>query len=391
LATVVAGRRGFGEDSIYWVESKGCYVGAISLGYTPDGKRRRRRTVTGKTKTAVKDKLRKLHRELDAGAVTDPGFRVREAVDAWLASLDLDPSTIENYRIMAKHVLTGLGDRRVADLAPKDIQVFLEGLPLSTRSKKLVHKILRDSFQQAMIEGSAGRNVADIVKATPRGREGRPSRALSVGQALAVLQAAEGTRMEAYLQLSLTTGIRTEEARALTWEHVDLDGDPDAGIPPSVAVWRSVRAEGETKTEKSRRTLAMDADVADVLKALRERQDKERLQAGPRWQENGLVFASTVGTPRSAGNVRRDFQALCETAGLGRGWTPRELRHSFVSMLSADGATIEQISHLVGHSSTRTTERVYRKELRPILRTGAERMSRVLRENPEQLATRMAT
>src|SRR5262249_49030551 len=86
---------------------------------------------------------------------------------------------------------------------------------------------------------------------------------------------------------------------------------------------------------------------------------------------------STIGTPRSAGNVRRDFRVICEKAGLGKEWSPRELRHSFVSMLSADGVATEDISHLVGHSSTRTTERVYRHELRPVLRTGAERMGRI--------------
>jgi len=62
---------------------------------------------------------------------------------------------------------------------------------------------------------------------------------------------------------------------------------------------------------------------------------------------------------------------------LGQEWTPRELRHSFVSMLSADRVATEDISHLVGQSSTHATERVYRHELRPVLRTGAERMGRI--------------
>jgi integrase len=304
---------------------------------------------------------------------------VRQAVAAWLASLDLDPSTVANYRFMAKHVINGLGNRRLRDLTAKEVQQSLEELPLSTRSHKLVHKVLRDSIQHAMIAGMAGRNVADIVNSTPRGSAGRPSNALSVAQAEAVLKAAKGTRLEAYLALSLMTGIRTEEARALTWEHVDLDGDPAANppVPPHVAVWRSVRAHGDTKTERSKRTLAMPEFVADALREHRARQAAERLRAGPRWKEHDLVFASTIGTPRSAGNVRRDFQAICEKAGLGKGWSPRELRHSFVSMLSADGVTTEDISHLVGHSSTRTTERVYRHELRPVLRTGAERMGRI--------------
>lgn len=67
--------------------------------------------------------------------------------------------------------------------------------------------------------------------------------------------------MYAYVVLSLLTGARTEELRALTWDHVDLFGRPDLTppIPPHIAVWRSVRAEGETKTRKSCRTIALPA------------------------------------------------------------------------------------------------------------------------------------
>ena len=233
----MAARRGFGEDSIYWHAAKDRYVGAISLGYDPKGKRIRK-SVTGTTKAEVRDKLKELHRQLDEGTASSPTYRVSEAISAWLASLQLDPNTVANYRFMAKHVTRGLGERRLRDLTAQEVQTFLEELPLSTRSRKLVHKILRDSIQHAMIAGLAGRNVAAIVSSTPRGSGGRPSKALSVAQAEAVLKAAKGTRLEAYLALSLMTGIRTEEARALTWEHVDLDGDPaaDPPVPPHVAV-----------------------------------------------------------------------------------------------------------------------------------------------------------
>ncbi len=47
-------------------------------------------------------------------------------------------------------------------------------------------------------------------------------------------------------------------------------------------------------------------------------------------------------------------------------WTPRELRHSFVSLLSDHGITVEEISRLVGHKSTVVTELVYRKQIRPV-------------------------
>ncbi|WP_328995779.1 hypothetical protein OG394_14055 [Kribbella sp. NBC_01245] len=58
-------------------------------------------------------------------------------------------------------------------------------------------------------------------------------------------------------------------------------------------------------------------------------------------------------------------------------WTPRELRHSFVSLLSAHGVGIE-ISLLVGHKSTQVTEVVYRHELRPVLTERADAMDQVL-------------
>jgi hypothetical protein len=106
LTTAVAARRGYGDDSTYWHATKGRYVGAISLGYDPKGKRIRK-SVTGKTKAEVKDKLKELHRELDEGTAGSPLCRVDQAVAAWLASLDLDPNMIVNYRFMAKHVTTG--------------------------------------------------------------------------------------------------------------------------------------------------------------------------------------------------------------------------------------------------------------------------------------------
>jgi integrase len=55
-------------------------------------------------------------------------------------------------------------------------------------------------------------------------------------------------------------------------------------------------------------------------------------------------------------------------------WTPYELRHSFVSILSAHKMPVEDISRLMGHKGTAVTELVYRHELRPALEAGASVM-----------------
>jgi integrase len=73
------------------------------------------------------------------------------------------------------------------------------------------------------------------------------------------------------------------------------------------------------------------------------------------------------------------FKRVCTAAGVGDAWTPRELRTSFVSLMSHNGVSTEEIARLVGHSSTRTTEVVYRRELRPVITTGAEIMDQVFK------------
>jgi integrase len=165
---------------------------------------------------------------------------------------------------------------------------------------------------------------------------------------------------------------------------VDLDGDPAASppVPPHVAVWRSVRVHGETKTERSRRTLGLPAAAVQALRAWSGSQAGERLAAGGGWQDTGLVFTSHHGAALDAGNVRKMFKRICAEAGTGTGdgWTPRELRTSFVSLMSHQGVAIEEIARLVGHATTLTTEIVYRRELRPVITTGAEIMDLLFAE-----------
>jgi integrase len=122
-----------------------------------------------------------------------------------------------------------------------------------------------------------------------------------------------------------------------------------------------------------------------VLEAQRRQQDADRAEAGGRWQENGLVFASKLGTPLDPSHVRRDLRlAIREAPGIYPAeWTPRELRHSFVSLLSDAGLSLDEISRLVGHSSTAVTELVYRHQIRPVLEVGAVAMDRIFDRDPK--------
>lgn len=378
-------RRSRGDGGLHWDTKRQRWIATASLGYGPAGKRVVKRG-SGRTKAEAKAKLKEVLRDYEDGLAIAPGnYTVAQAVNDWLSYglSGRSQRTIDLYTQQCRsHVLPALGARKLRDLRAEDVDRWLsvKSASLSTRTLQILHSCLNRATRRAMARDKVKRNVVDLCS-VPTGRPGRASKALTMAQAEAILTAAERTRMHAYIVLSLLTGARTEELRALTWDHVNLEGDPNANppIPAHVAVWRSVRAGGDTKTRKSRRTLALPNRCVEALRKLQAQQDAERAEAGKRWREHGLVFASTVGTPLDPSHVRRDFRrAIREAPGVDPAeWTPRELRHSFVSLLSDNGIPLEEISRLVGHSSTATTEAVYRKQIRPVVQTGAVAMDRI--------------
>ena len=328
-------RRGFRDDAIYFDHSgdcrdaryhKGCpgrWRGAVSLGYGPDGKRIRRK-VGGRTKQEVKDKLEALHADLSAGiAAPDGRYTVGQAIEDWLRD-GLDgraEKTVTLNRGALKPFADRIGKRPLRELTAQDVRQVLTDIAATRSSRTVVvaHNAIERAIRHAEANDHVRRNVASLVR-PPSGQPGRPSKSLTLDQANTLMAAADGSPLGAYVVLRLLTGIRAEEARALTWEHVELDGDPAAvpPVPPHVAVWRSVRAHGDTKTEKSKRTLRLPERAVTALREHRARQAEQRLLAGDLWHDRGLVFSSSVGTPLDAANVRRAFKKITNVGRAGR-------------------------------------------------------------------------
>lgn len=370
-------RRSRGDGGLHWDTRRQRWIASVTVGYDGRGKRIVKRH-SGRTKTEAKNKLKELIRDLDDGLpVGADDYRVKNAMADWLAHglNGRDPTTVENYRhISDQHIVPSLGHRKLRELTADEVDKWhaAKATQLSTRTLRLMHSLLNRAVRHAEARNKVKRNVVSLCD-VPAGKEGRPSKALTLAQAEAVLRKSESSPLHAYVVLSLLIGARTEELRALTWDHVDLDGDPDADPPvlPSIKVWRSVRAGGDTKTKKSRRTLALPRRCVVAL-------ERHRDTRTPTERKSRLVFASGAGTELDSHNVRRAFRAIAERAGLtAADWTPREMRHSFVSLLSDSGVPLEDIARLCGHVGTAVTETVYRHQLRPVLVNGAVAMDRI--------------
>lgn len=377
-------RRGRGEGGLYWDENRQRFICEVTIGYTPAGKRTVRRG-SGKTKTEARNKLKQVLRDHEDGiTVSSQTITVAQAVNDWLeyGLTGLSETTVEKYGYLCRgHVIPDLGARKLRDLSAADVDRWLaaKSKTLATSTVERLKECLNRTVNRAMARDLVKRNVVTLC-GIPKGQLGRPSKSLTLDQAAALLDAAESSPIHGYIVLSLLTGARTEELRALRWEHVDLNGKPNSEppVPPSIQVWRSVREHGDTKTKKSRRTLALPGRAVPALRTTKRRQDDARERAGSAWHDTGLVFTTRLGTPLDAGNVRRSLRAVLRRAGLdAEAWTPRELRHSFVSLMSSSGVRIEDIADLVGHAGTRVTEAVYRHQLRPVLLDGATAMDRI--------------
>lgn len=99
--------------------------------------------------------------------------------------------------------------------------------------------------------------------------------------------------------------------------------------------------------------------AVDALRVHKEQQAAERHAMGARQSERDLVFATRSGAALAAANVRREFRAVRKAAKISENWTPRELRHSFVSLMSSSG-----------------------RELRAVLTRGAEVMDTIFNQQP---------
>lgn len=396
----VAARRRRGEDSISFDHRGPCtdperhrncpgrWRAEVSRGYDASGKRVKSK-VTATSKTALLEKLKALHEDLDAG-VEDRSATLRQAIDTWLEEgLDgRSAKTIKRNRSLfyaaenpgeLRPEFASIGKTKLRELKATQVRLALVAAA-ETRSPatmSLIHNCLTRAIRHAEANDLVRRNVAALVETTPQGkRHGRPSKSLSLTQAVAVINASrtlpeirlhpglKDTRrpaevMHAYVVLSLLAGVRTEESRALLWSHVVASVE-DEWTPVSEAgwehekyavyVWRSVRAQGETKTEKSRRTLALPRLAATTLAALWKLQSDEKRAAGDTWKDTGLVYTTALGTALDSSNVRHAFKRITKAAGIGEDWTPRELRHTFVSLISESGVPIDEIARLVGHA-----------------------------------------
>lgn len=377
----MSSRRGHGEGSIFQ-RSDGRWCATVELGYTPDATGRfvrRRKTIYGRTRREVSQRLQQIQRDVAGGKSIDPSKQtVAQLLAAWLETKRPPAraaATYEFYASRLRHISPFIGVLTVRALTPQHVQHLVRSCLDRGLSPRSVHSItgtLHAALEQAVRWRILDRNVVDAVDLPQQRRREMP--VLDATQARHLLDVARATPLYALYILALTAGLRRGELLALRWQDVDFT----AGV---VHIQQSVRRSqgslivSSPKSERGRRTIILLSLAVEALKMHRQRQLEQRMASGATWVDHDLIFSNGRGNYLDHSMLYRDsYYPLLTRAGLPR--IPfHSLRHSCASLLLSLGVHPKVVQELLGHSQISLTLDTYSHVLPGLQREALEKLS----------------
>ncbi|WP_328639550.1 site-specific integrase [Streptomyces canus] len=365
-----------GRSSIYQ-GNDGKWHGRVTVGIRDDGKPDRRH-VERKTRAEVTAAVRELEKRRDDKSLAKPGkpWTVKMWLTHWIdniAPLAVNENTMVGYGVaVRKHLIPALGAHRLDKLRPEHIERFYGNMQADGRKAGTIHQIhrtLRTALNEAVRRGHLGRNPVQLAKA-PRVRE-EEVEPYTVEEVQRLLRAADNRRNSARWAVALALGLRQGEALGLKWGDVDLQrgvmmvrrsrrrpryahgcGDSCGRKPGYCPQRQRTNPEtADTKSRAGRRAVGLPAQLVDLLKVHRTKQEAERAAAGDGWSDEGWLFATPTGRGTSPRTDYDDWKELLEGAKVRDGRL-HDARHTAATVLLILGVSERAVMGLMGWSTT---------------------------------------
>jgi integrase len=348
--------------------SPGHWAIVIDVRHPENGKRRRRWHSLRGTKRQAQVECARLIAELRGGAYIDPSkVGLSQYLEQWLAHMRalVSPNTHERYaELVRKSIIPLIGNTNLSKLQALQISsAYSKALAqgrrdgkggLSQRTVHHMHRVLRQSLQQAVRWQLIARNPTDAVR--PPKVDRASMRTLDNDQTAALLETLRPTRMFVPVLLAVLCGLRRGEIVALRWRALDLEARRLAVVASTEQTRAGVR-EKEPKGRKGR-VVDLPSIVVEQLRRHRLRQAEEMLKIGVRQSEQTHIVTRTDGEPLQPRSVTHEWHRLLATNGLPR-VRFHDLRHTHASHLLAEGVHPKIVMERLGHSSIGITLDIY--------------------------------
>ncbi len=289
---------------------------------------------------------------------------VNQFLTRWLetyAASNVSVSTARGYSSkLDTYVRPAFGDVQLQQLRPDPIQRLygeMLGRGLMERTVLHTHRILRQALAAAVKWGDLARNPADAVSPpTPKQRQ---MDMWTKEDAIRFFEIVKGHRYADLYRILLLTGLRRSEAAGLKWSSVDLDSSSLQVVSTLQPVVGHGLIEGQPKTPKSRRAVALSLETVAIFHAIRGQQKLDEARPGNAWHnEAGRVFTQPCGCPVNPDAATKEFTLLVREARLPK-ITLHGLRHAHATLMLSENVHPLVVSQRLGHSSVAVTLDVY--------------------------------
>ena len=231
--------------------------------------------------------------------------------------------------------------------------------PLKPGTIHAYHRTLSAVLSRAVKWGYIEKNPADSVDLPSISR--RRAAYLDEPDARRLLELLhdEPIKWRAIITFDLLSGLRRAEFLGLRWEDIDFD----THMIHIRQTWNYVPSQGcyvdTPKTDTSERSMKISQTAVLLLLEYKLWQDKQRAALGDAWSDqDGRVFTNDDGSPIFPDTVTRWFSKFVARVGLPK-VTIHSLRHTFASLMIADGIPLIVVANQLGHAQASTTSNIY--------------------------------
>lgn len=371
--------------------SDGRWEGRYTASFDPGTGKQIQRSVYGKTKAEVTQKLHEITFRLDEGTYLEPcRMTIEEWIGIWLESYlnNVKPRTLEIYKDNSRrYIIPYLGKVRLDALTTPMIQNMYNSLlrekKLAPKTIKAIHGLFHKALKQAMAVGKLRANPADAC-VLPRVQK-KELTPLDKNDIAAFLCQIKGSPYENLFIVTLFTGMRESEVLGLQWHCVDFIYGT---ITVKQQLLRSEARNGEKgqfylgvpKNGKSR-TITPAPFVMDVLRDQKRQQEEMKKQAGSAWNDEGWVFSTADGSHEAVWNIYRHYKNAVTAIGRPDARF-HDLRHSYAASSIQAGDDIKTLQENLGHATAAFTLDVYGHVTDQMKRESANRMQIFIQNLP---------
>ena len=342
------------------------YILTVNIGSPTivDGKKKYSQklfTFLAKNKTEAEEERIKILAKIGTEQIDTSKITLETFLEQWMTEYvkakPLADETIRWYSMVIRnHIIPTIGNVKLTKITPLHIQRLLNSNDGNDTTLRAIYATLKTALNRAVKWGLLTKNP--LAQVDPPKVKRRKYRTLNEEETKLFLNAAEESRNYGFYLTALTTGLRIDEIAGLRWEDLNFEKGTISVKQQLLKGGTNVKF-GSVKTDSSDRAVPMIEPLANELKKIRKRQAKEKILAGPLWEEYGIVFTISTGRPIDTHNIsRREFKKLLNKVEL-----PdirfHDLRHSVATILMELGTSIEIISEILGHSSITITRKTY--------------------------------